>query len=123
MTNGPINVGDVVQLKSGGSPMTVESYEPATPLSAGNKGFVGERMVRCIWHGADGATQERNFWPHTLVLDAKFAEAKKAEQAAAEQRAAELSREAEAKRTNDEQVALSQHLAQEHEDARQLQNA
>lgn len=123
MSNGPINVGDVVQLNSGGAPMTVESYEPATPLSAGNKGFVGERMVRCIWHSADGATQERNFWPHTLVLDAKFADAKKAEQAAAEQRAAQLSKESEATRVANEQKAKQVQAQADAQANRQLQDA
>jgi uncharacterized protein YodC (DUF2158 family) len=63
--NSPVVVGDVVTLKSGGCPMTVQGFEKQ-PVPAGS-GFASDRMVRCVWIDRVGAAIERLFWPHVLA--------------------------------------------------------
>lgn len=55
MNQQAFNPGDVVQLKSGGPPMTVDQIDD----------FQGEIGVKCIWFEAK-ARKESVFPPHTL---------------------------------------------------------
>ena len=49
----PFKLGDVVQLKSGGPPMSVD--------------FIGERIV-CCWFDLTNVCQQKTFPPEVLVL-------------------------------------------------------
>lgn len=72
----PLEVGDVVILRSGGHAMTIESFVAAPappaagPVYAGFSRGLNDRMARCIWHSADGIFQDRVCWPHTLARSA-----------------------------------------------------
>ena len=56
----PFAVGDLVVIKSGGYPMTVEYVMPAE-----EEGYLA---VGCIWMDEDGYLLERDFYPETIEL-------------------------------------------------------
>lgn len=101
-----IAAGDVVMLKSGGA-MTVEGIE-APPAHLKDR---GKEMVRCVWFDANGSVQDRLFWPHLLVIDAKSSQAKEAQRVADEKRAAQL--QADAKARSDEAAKRNAAAAKE----------
>jgi uncharacterized protein YodC (DUF2158 family) len=57
VTNGQLEVGDIVRLKSGGPDMTVEEIETNCT-----------RPVRCVWFDAHHDRETANFLASTLQL-------------------------------------------------------